>query len=164
MSQTSTIVHSISSSKRAASPAAKTSKNLSLAVPLALLAALAVIGAPKSSPACLAPTAAPTTWAPTTKLYKPTAAPTSDRAPTAAPTRGQAHGGADRGAQAHRRADGRAHHGAQAHGGADLGAQADGRADDAGAVIGSTRRRVARLSRLAKNPTPSAWTEFPRYI
>ena len=86
MSQTSTIVHSISSSKRAASPAAKTSKNLSLAVPLALLAALAVIGAPKSSPACLAPTAAPTTWAPTTKLYKPTAAPTSDRKPTAAPT------------------------------------------------------------------------------
>ena len=36
--------------------------------------------------ACLAPTAAPTTWAPTTKLYKPTAAPTSDRKPTAAPS------------------------------------------------------------------------------
>ena len=34
----------------------------------------------------------------------------------------------------------------------------NGRADDAGAI---TRRRVARLSRLAKNPTPSAWTEFP---
>jgi hypothetical protein len=162
MSQTSTIVHSISSSKTSAAAPAKPAKNLAL--PLAVLLSLAVIGSPKSPAACLAPTAAPTTLAPKISLYKPTAAPTSDRAPTAAPTRGQAHGGADRGAQAHRRADGRAHHGAQAHGGADLGAQADGRADDAGAVIGSTRRRVARLSRLAKDPTPSAWTEFPRYI
>ena len=75
MSQTSTIVHSIDSSKSVASPGAKT-KNL--AVPLAVLLSLE-----------------------------------------------EAHGRAD------------------------------------GAVIGSTRRRVARLSRLAKNPTPSAWTEFP---
>ena len=85
MTQTSTVVQSINSApqKSAAAPV-KTAKNL--AVPLALLAALAVIGSPESSPSCLAPTAAPTTWAPTTKLYKPTAAPTSGRAPTAAPT------------------------------------------------------------------------------
>ena len=85
MTQTSTVVHSINSApqKSAAAPV-KTAKNLAL--PLAVLLSLAVIGAPKSSPSRLAPTAAPTTWAPTTKLYKPTAAPTSDRAPTAVPT------------------------------------------------------------------------------
>ena len=85
MTQTSTVVHSINSApQKSAGEPRKTAKNL--AVPLALLSALAVIGAPKSSRSCLAPTAAPTSWAPTTKLYKPTAAPTSDRAPTAAPT------------------------------------------------------------------------------
>ena len=85
MTQTSTVVHSINSApQKSAGEPRKTAKNLAL--PLAVLLSLAVIGVPKSSPACLAPTAAPTSWAPTTKLYKPTAAPTSDRAPTAAPT------------------------------------------------------------------------------
>ena len=79
-SQTSTIVHSSQAS--AASPA-KTSKNLAL--PLAVLLSLAVIGAP-SSRSCLAPTAAPTVAPTISGLYKPTAVPTSDRAPTAAPT------------------------------------------------------------------------------
>ena len=85
MTQTSTVVHSINSTpQKSAGEPRKTAKNLAL--PLAVLLSLAVIGVPKSSPACLAPTAAPTSWAPTTKLYKPTAAPTSDRAPTAVPT------------------------------------------------------------------------------
>ena len=85
MTQTSTVVHSINSTpQKSAGEPRKTAKNLAL--PLAVLLSLAVIGVPKSSPACLAPTAAPTSWAPTTKLYKPTAAPTSGRAPTAAPT------------------------------------------------------------------------------
>ena len=85
MTQTSTVVHSINSApQKSAGEPRKTAKNLAL--PLAVLLSLAVIGVPKSSPACLAPTAAPTSWAPTTKLYKPTAAPTSDRAPTAVPT------------------------------------------------------------------------------
>ena len=83
MAQTSTIVHSISSSKSAAAAPPKTSKNL--AVPLAVLLSLAVIGAP-SSRSCLAPTAAPTVAPTISGLYKPTAAPTSDRAPTAVPT------------------------------------------------------------------------------
>ena len=78
MTQTSTVVHSINSApQKSAGEPRKTAKNL--AVPLAVLLSLAVIGAPKSSPACLAPTAAPITWVPTTKLYKPTAAPTSER-------------------------------------------------------------------------------------
>ena len=86
MTQTSTVVHSINSTpQKSAGEPRKTAKNLAL--PLAVLLSLAVIGAPKSSrSSCLAPTAAPTTLAPTTNLYKPTAAPTSDRAPTAAPT------------------------------------------------------------------------------
>ena len=84
MSQTSTIVHSISSSKTSAAAPAKPAKNL--AVPLALLLGIAVSGAPKSPRACLAPTAAPTVAPTVSGLYKPTAAPTSDRKPTAAPT------------------------------------------------------------------------------
>ena len=83
MTQTSTVVHSINSTpQKSAGEPRKTAKNLAL--PLAVLLSLAVIGAP-SSRSCLAPTAAPTTLAPTISLYKPAAAPTSDRAPTAAP-------------------------------------------------------------------------------
>ena len=80
MTQTSTVVHSINSTpQKSAGEPRKTAKNLAL--PLAVLLSLAVIGVPKSSrSSCLAPTAAPTTLAPTTNLYKPTAAPTSDRA------------------------------------------------------------------------------------
>ena len=86
MTQTSTVVHSINSTpQKSAGEPRKTAKNLAL--PLAVLLSLAVIGYPKSSPACLAPTTAPT-FAPTISgLHKPTAAPTtSDRTPTAAPT------------------------------------------------------------------------------
>ena len=84
MSQTSTIVHSIDSSKSAAAAPPKTKKNLAL--PLAVLLSLAVIGSPKSPAACLAPTAAPTLAPTFSDLNKPTAAPTRDRKPTAAPT------------------------------------------------------------------------------
>ena len=75
MTQTSTVVHSINSTpQKSAGEPRKTAKNLAL--PLAVLLSLAVIGAP-SSRSCLAPTAAPTTLAPTISLYKPAAAPTS---------------------------------------------------------------------------------------
>ena len=84
MASTSTIVQSISSPQKSASAPASTAKNL--AVPLAVLLSLAVIGSP-SSRSCLVPTAAPTVAPTISGLYKPTAVPTSaDRKPTAALT------------------------------------------------------------------------------
>ena len=85
MTQTSTVVHSINSTpQKSAGEPRKTAKNL--AVPFAVLLSLAVIGVPKSSPSCLAPTAAPSLAPTFSDLKKPTAAPTSGRKPTAAPT------------------------------------------------------------------------------
>ena len=85
MTQTSTVVHSINSApQKSAGEPRKTAKNL--AVPFAVLLSLAVIGVPKSSPSCLAPTAAPSLAPTFSDLKKPTAAPTSGRKPTAAPT------------------------------------------------------------------------------
>ena len=74
MTQTSTVVHSINSTpQKSAGEPRKTAKNL--AVPLAVLLSLAVIGVPKSSPACLAPTTAPILAPTVSGLRKPTAAP-----------------------------------------------------------------------------------------
>ena len=70
MTQTSTVVQSINPTpQKSAGEPRKTAKNL--AVPLAVLLSLAVIGAP-SSRSCLAPTAAPTVAPTISGLYKPT--------------------------------------------------------------------------------------------
>ena len=71
------------SSKRASSPAAKTSKNLSLAVHIALLAALAVSALVSPRAWRRRPRQQPGPRLPSPQAHR---APTSDRKPTAAPT------------------------------------------------------------------------------